>query len=52
MNLKQTIRRILREELNEIRVPRDERVELYKDDNIIVVVPLTYSPVELRKVEG
>jgi len=42
MNLKQTIRRILREELNEIRVPRSERVELYKDDNIIVVVPLTH----------
>ena len=46
MNLKQTIRRILREELNEIRVPRSERVELYKDDNIIVVVPLTHRALQ------
>ena len=37
-NLKERIRKILRE----VRVPRDERVELYKDDNIIVVVPLTH----------
>jgi hypothetical protein len=33
--------------VSEVRVPRDERVELYKDDNIIVVVPLTHSA--LRK---
>ena len=46
MTLKQTIRRILREELNEIRVPRSERVELYKDDNIIVVVPLTHRALQ------
>ena len=36
----------LNEELNriikEVRVPRSERVELYKDENIIVVVPLTH----------
>ena len=38
MNLKESIRRILKEELTETRVPRDERVELYKDNNIIVVV--------------
>ena len=46
MNLQENIRRILREELNEIRVPRDERVELYKDDNIIVVVPLTHRALQ------
>ena len=81
MNLKQTIRRVLKEEsesvncecgwswklsdggddpyvchkcgrdnskkyLNEIRVPRSERVELYKDDNIIVVVPLTHRALQ------
>jgi hypothetical protein len=46
MNLQQTIRRILREELNEVRVPREERVELYKDDNIIVVVPLTHKALQ------
>jgi len=28
--------------LIEIRVPRDERIELYKDDNLIIVVPLTH----------
>jgi hypothetical protein len=33
--------------VSEVRVPRDERVELYKDDNIIVVVPLTHRA--LRK---
>jgi len=46
MNLQQTIRKILREELNEVRVPREERVELYKDDNIIVVVPLTHRALQ------
>ena len=34
------------EELNEVRVPRSERVELYKDDNIIVVVPLTHRALQ------
>ena len=42
MNLQETIRRILRE----VRVPRNERVELYKDDNIIVVVPLTHRALQ------
>ena len=44
--VKESIRRILREELNEVRVPRSERVELYKDDNIIVVVPLTHRALQ------
>jgi len=38
MNLQESIRKILKE----VRVPRNERVELYKDNNIIVVVPLTH----------
>jgi len=38
MNLQENIRRILKE----VRVPRSERVELYRDNNIIVVVPLTH----------
>ena len=38
MNLQESIRRIVKE----VRVPRNERVELYKDNNIIVVVPLTH----------
>jgi len=33
--------------INEARVPRDERHQLYKDENIIVVVPLTHRA--LRK---
>jgi hypothetical protein len=45
-NIQESIRRILREELNEVRVPRSERVELYKDDNIIVVVPLTHRALQ------
>jgi len=46
MNLQETIRRVLREEINEVRVPRDERVELYKDDKIIVVVPLSHKALQ------
>jgi len=46
VNLQENIRKILREELNEVRVPRDERVELYKDDKIIVVVPLTHRALQ------
>lgn len=46
VDLKESIRRILREELNEIRVPRSERVELYRDNNIIVVVPLTHRALQ------
>ena len=42
MNLQENIRRILKE----VRVPRSERVELYKDDNIIVVVPLTHRALQ------
>ena len=42
MNLQENIRRILRE----VRVPRSERVELYKDDNIIVVAPLTHRALQ------
>jgi len=45
-NQQENIRKVLRKELNEIRVPRDERVELYKDDNIIVVVPLTHRSLQ------
>ena len=33
--------------LVEVRVPRGERIELYRDDNVIVVVPLTHRA--LRK---
>jgi hypothetical protein len=46
MNLQESIRRILREELNEVRVPREERIQLYKDENIIVVVPLTHRALQ------
>ena len=46
MNLQESIRRILREELTETRVPREERVELYKDDNIIVIVPLSHRALQ------
>ena len=42
MNLQESIRRIIRE----VRVPRNERVELYKDENIIVVVPLTHRALQ------
>jgi len=44
--LQESIRKVLKEELNEVRVPRSERVELYKDDNIIVVVPLTHRALQ------
>ena len=46
MRLRQSIRRILKEELTEVRVPRDERVELYKDNNIIVIVPLSHRALQ------
>jgi DNA-directed RNA polymerase subunit RPC12/RpoP len=42
MNLQEHIRKVLKE----IRVPREERVQLYKDDNIIVVVPLTHRALQ------
>jgi hypothetical protein len=44
--MKNLIHKILKQELNEIRVPRSERVKLYKDDNIIVVVPLTHRALQ------
>ena len=46
MELRQIIKQIIKEELSEIRVPKNERVELYKDDNIIVVVPLTHRALQ------
>ena len=46
MILRESIRRILKEELTEVRVPRDERVELYKDNNIIVIVPLSHRALQ------
>ena len=42
MNLQEHIRKVLKE----IRVPRNERVELYRDNNIIVVVPLTHRALQ------
>lgn len=47
MNLRNNIRKIIKQELlSEVRVPRDERVELYKDNNIIIVVPLTHRALQ------
>jgi hypothetical protein len=43
MNLQERIKKVLKQHLNEVRVPREERVQLYKDDNIIVIVPLTHN---------
>jgi hypothetical protein len=45
--MKSIIRKILKEHLNEVRVPRKDRIQLYKDNNIIVIVPLTHDA--LRK---
>ena len=42
MNLQENIRKVLKE----VRVPRNERVELYRDNNIIVVVPLTHRALQ------
>jgi hypothetical protein len=42
MTLQETIRKVLRE----TSVPKSERVQLYKDENIIVVVPLTHSALQ------
>ena len=36
------MKNIIKKILREVRVPREERVELYKDENIIVIVPLTH----------
>jgi hypothetical protein len=41
---------LIKEEQNilfEVRVPRDERIELYRDEEVVVVVPLTHRA--LRK---
>jgi hypothetical protein len=48
MNLQEQISRIhtMMGVISEVRVPRGERVELYKDDNIIVVVPLTHRALQ------
>lgn len=37
---------LIRKILKEARVPKDEKVQLYKDDNIIVVVPLTHRALQ------
>lgn len=41
------LRTIIKNVLREARVPREERIQLYKDKNIIIVVPLTHKA--LRK---
>lgn len=46
MNLQEHIRKVLKKHLNEVRVGREERVQLYKDENIIVVVPLTHRALQ------
>lgn len=40
------MKHIIKKILKEIRVPREERVQLYKDDNIIVIVPLTHRALQ------
>jgi len=45
--MKTIIRKVLKQQLNEVRVPRTDRIQLYKDNNIVVVVPLTHDA--LRK---
>lgn len=40
------MKNIIKKILNEVRVPTNERVELYKDENIIVVVPLTHRALQ------
>lgn len=37
---------LIRKILKEIRVPREERIEVYKDDDIIVVMPLTHRALQ------
>lgn len=41
--MKDIIKKILREYINEVKVPKTERIELYRDENVIVVVPLTHN---------
>lgn len=40
------VRNLIRKILKEARVPKKEKVELYKDDNVIVVVPLTHKALQ------
>jgi len=48
MNLQEQISRIqeVMGVISEVRVPRSERKELYKDENIIVIVPLTHRALQ------
>ena len=48
MNLQEQISRIheMMGVISEVRVPRSERKELYKDENIIVIVPLTHRALQ------
>ena len=48
MNLQEQIHRIqsMMGVISEVRVPKKEREEIYKDDNIIVVVPLTHRALQ------
>lgn len=40
------MRSLIKRILTEVRVPENEKVQLYKDDNIIVVVPLTHRALQ------
>ena len=40
------MRNLIRKILKEARVPKKEKVELYKDDNVVVVVPLTHKALQ------
>jgi hypothetical protein len=40
------MRELIKKILTEIRVPRDERIEVYKDENIIVVIPLSHRALQ------
>lgn len=40
------MRSLIKKILKEARVPRDERIELYRDNNIIVVFPLTHRALQ------
>ena len=48
MNLQEQISRMksMMGVISEVRVPKKEREEIYKDDNIIVVVPLTHRALQ------
>lgn len=40
------MRELIKKILKEARVPRGERIQLYKDENIIVIVPLTHRALQ------